>query len=116
MSPQTVVYLISLIAALLIAILVQHLLSSGLRGLLDDVVALPAATLFYLRAFTIVVFFAALAAVVSKRTDIKEGARFMEYVWSVATSLQEVLQELFIVLLIFAGLMVVLTAALRRKH
>lgn len=40
----------------------------------------------------------------------------MEYVWSVASGLQEVFQNLLIVLLVYVGLVTVLLAALRRKQ
>jgi hypothetical protein len=116
MIPQKIVYLAILILAILIAIMLHRLLRIALRGLLEDVVALPAGTEFYSRAFGIVVFFAALAAAVGAHPDVKEGARFMEYIWAIGAGLQEIFQSLFIVLLVFVALMVVLTAALRRKH
>ncbi len=116
MMPQTIVYWTTLILAVLLAVILHRALRAALRGLLEDVVALPAGTQFYLRAFAIVVFFAALAAAVSSRSDLKEGARVMEYVWAIGAGVKEILENLFIVLLVFVGLVVVLTAALRRKH
>jgi len=39
----------------------------------------------------------------------------MEYVWAVASGLQDVCQNLLIVLLVYVALVTVLMAALRRK-
>ena len=48
--------------------------------------------------------------------DLKDGAHFMEYVWSVASGLQDVFQNLVIALLVYVTLITVLMAALRRKQ
>jgi hypothetical protein len=117
MSPHSVVFLVSFVLILLLLALVDRLLRPGLRGMLEDVTGLPAATEFYLRSFLLVIVLVALAAVLGAgHTDLKEGAHFMEYVWSVAAGLQDVFQNLMIVLLVYAGLITVLIASLRRKH
>jgi len=117
MSPHTIVFLVSLVIVVLLLALIDRLLRPSLRGLLEEVTGLPAATEFYLRAFVLVIVLVALAALVGAgHTDLKDGAHFMEYVWSVASGLQDVLQNLLIVLLVYVGLITVLMAALRRKH
>ncbi len=116
MIPQTVVYFTLLVLAMLIALMLNRVLRPPLRSLLEEVVALPSGTEFYARAFALVVFFAAIAAVIAARPDVKAGAHFMEYVWAIGGGLQEVFQSLFIVVLVFVALVAVLTAALRRKH
>jgi hypothetical protein len=117
MSPHNIAFLVSLIVVVLLLALVDRLLRPGLRGLLEDVTSLAAATEFYLRAFVLVIVFVGLAAVLgAAHADLKEGAHFMEYVWSIASGLQDVFQNLMIVLLVYLGLITVLMAALRRKH
>jgi len=117
MSPHSIVFLASFVTAILVAGLLYRLLHPSLRGLLDEIIGLPAATDFYLRAFAIVIVFVALAAVFGAgHGDIKDGARFMEYVWSFAGGMQDVFQNLMIALLVYVTLATVLMAALRRKH
>ncbi|HUM03962.1 MAG TPA: hypothetical protein VLT90_00780 [Terriglobales bacterium] len=116
MSPQTIAFLASLIVVTGLLVTVDRLLRPSLRELLGSVTGLPAATEFYLRAFALVIIFVAVAAVIGAgHTDLKADARFMEYVWSVASGLQEVFQNLLIVLLVYVGFMTVLLAALRRR-
>jgi hypothetical protein len=117
MSPHSIVFLVSLVIVVLLLVLIDRLLRPGLRGLLEEVTGLPAATEFYLRAFVLVIVLVALAALVGAgHGDLKDGAHFMEYVWSVASGLQDVFQNLLISLLVYVGLITVLMAALRRKH
>jgi uncharacterized membrane protein len=116
-SPHSIVFLVSLVIVILLLVLVDRLLRPSLRGLLEDVTGLPAATEFYLRAFLLVIIFVALATVLAAgHADLKDGAHFMEYVWSVASGLQDMFSNLLIVLLVYVGLITVLMAALRRKH
>jgi len=116
MSPHGIAFLVSLVVAILVVVMVDRLLRPALRGLLQEVTGLPPATDFYLRAFAIVLVLVALAAVMgSGHSDLKDGARFMEYVWAVASGLQDVCQNLLIVLLVYVALVTVLMAALRRK-
>ncbi|HET6177018.1 MAG TPA: hypothetical protein VFE61_08815 [Candidatus Sulfotelmatobacter sp.] len=117
MSPHGIAFLASLVVVVGVVAFVDRLLRPSLRGLLEEATGLPAATDFYLRAFGIVVILVSLAAVIGAgHTDLKDGAHFMEYVWSVAGGLQDVFQNLLIVLLVYVGLVTVLMAALRRNH
>jgi hypothetical protein len=117
MSPHSIAILASLVVVVLVLALIDRVLRPSLRGLLEDVTGLPAATQFYLRAFLMVIVLVALAAVLGQaHTDLKDGAHFMEYVWSVASGLQDVFQNLMIVLLVYVGLITVLMAALRRRQ
>ena len=116
MSPHSIAFLASLVVAVIVLILVDRLLRPGLRGLLEDVTALPAATEFYLRAFGLAIVFIALAAVFGAHPDLKTDPHFMEYVWAVAAVLEDVFQNLLIVLLVYVALMTVLMASLRRKN
>jgi hypothetical protein len=117
MSPHGIVFVVSFVLVVLLLVLVDRLLRPSLRGLLEEVAGFPAATEFYVRAFVLVIVLVAFAAVLgASHSDLKDGAHFMEYVWSVAASLQDVFQNLMIVLLVYVGLITVLMAALWRKH
>jgi len=117
MSPRTIAFCFSVVVVLAFVFLVDRLLRPSLRKLVDEVTALPAATEFYLRSFTIVVFSFAVATIIgSSHGDVKEGARFMEYVWSVSSDLKDVLQGVFGVLLGYVAMITILVAALRRRQ
>jgi len=116
MSRNGIAFLVAFVVSILIVVLIDRLLRPGLRGLLEQIVALPAATEFYLRAFAVVLVLVAIGAVLGNRPDLKDGARFMEYIWAIAAGLKDVFQNLFAVLLVYVGLMSVLIAALRRRQ
>ena len=117
MSPHSIAFLASLVVVILLIASVSRLLRSSLRGLLEETTGLPAATDFSLRSFGIVIVLVTVGAILgASHSDLKEGAHFMEYVWSVASSLQDAFQQLMIVLLVYLGLITVLMASLRRKH
>ena len=116
MSPHSIAFLATLVVSILIVALIDRLLRPGLRGLLEEIVALPAATEFYLRAFAIVIVLVALGSVVDTNSDLKDGARFMEYVWAIADRLKHAFEGLLAVLLVYVGLITVLMAALRRRQ
>lgn len=50
MSPHSIAFLITLILAIFFVVLIDRLLRPGLRGLLEEIVALPPVVEFYLRA------------------------------------------------------------------
>jgi len=117
MSPRTIAFLISFVVVLSIVFLVDRLIRPSLRQLVDELTGLPAATEFYLRSFLIIVLFIAVSTVIgSSHSDLKEGSRFMEYVWSVADDLKDVLQAIFGVLLGYVAMITILVAALRRRQ
>lgn len=97
------------------AFVVYALLRGSLRKLLDGVTNIPEGTDFYLRALGLILFLVALAGVISGARQ-KPDAHFMEYVWAVAGQLSGVFQNLFIVLLVYLGLITVLVAVLRPKN
>ncbi len=90
MSPHSISFLVTLVISIFIVLLIDRILRPGLRGLLEEIVALPAATEFYLRAFAVVLVFVAIGAMLGSSFDLKDGARFMEYVWAVAAGLKDV--------------------------
>ncbi len=116
MGPTAISFLLLLVVALASGIVVDRLLRPSLRGLLDGLVEMPAATTFYVRAFATAVFLAVLSQVFGGNYNLKPGARFMEYVWEVATNLNHVLQSIYVIILIFATIIVILVASLRRKR
>jgi len=117
MSPRGIVFVTTFLAALVVVFLVDRLLRPSLRQLLEEITGLTAATDFYLRSLVIVVVFVAASACLgSVHSDLKTDSRFMEYVWSVAGDLQNVLQGIFGVLLGYVALITILVAALRRRQ
>ena len=117
MSPRTIAFCISFVLVIAVAFLVDRLIRPSLRKLLEEITALPPATDFYLRSFAIVIFFMAIAIVIgSTHNDLKPGARFMEYVWSIADDLKDVLQGIFGVLLGYTAMITILVACLRRRQ
>lgn len=116
MSPHSIAFLITLILSIFIVVSIDRLLRPGLRGLLEEIVALPPATEFYLRAFAMAVILVAVANVIDTYSELKDGARFMEYTWAVADRLKHVFESLLVVLLVYVGLITVLMAALRRRQ
>jgi hypothetical protein len=116
MGPTLISFLLLLIFSGLAAFIVDRLLRPSLRDMLDSLVEMPAATTFYVRTFTATIFLAVLAHVFGGRFGLKSDSRFMEYVWELASNLEDSLQNIFVVLLIFAGIFVILLASLRRKR
>jgi len=116
MSPNAVVLLAVFFVSLLVLLLLDRLLRPGLRKLLDEILGLPPATDFYLRAFVTVLVLVILSGTLGTHSEFKDRPHFMEYIWAAAGRLQDVFQNLFTVLLVYVGLITVLMAALRRKQ
>jgi len=117
MSPRGIAFWASFVVVLLIVFLIDRLLRPSLRQLIDEITGLPAATVFYLRSFAIVVLFIAVStAVGDTHGDLKDGSKFMEYVWSIAGDLKGVLEGVFGVLLGYVAMITILVAALRRRQ
>lgn len=116
MGPTLISFFTLLVFSILAALIVDRVLRPSLRGLIDSLVEMPEATEFYVRAFTTSIILAVLAHVFGATYSLKPGARFMEYVWEVATNLDTSLQNIYIVILVFATIVVILVAALRRKR
>lgn len=117
MGPRGVAFIVSFVIVLTLVVLVDRLLRPSLRRLLEEVTGLPAATDFYLRSFVIVVFFVAAAASIgSTHSELKPDSHFMEYVWSVAGDLKDVLDGIFGVLLGYVAMITILVASLRRRQ
>lgn len=98
-----------------IALIIYGLLRNNLRQLLNNVIAIPEGTGFYLRAFVLILLCVALAKVITG-IHMKPDARFMEYVWAVASDISGVFENLFVVLLVYLGLITVLVVVLRPKN
>jgi len=117
MSPRSIAFCISFVIVIAVAFLVDRLIRPSLRKLLEEITALPPATDFYLRSFAIVIFFMAIATTIgSSHSDLNPGSHFMEYVWSIANDLKEVMQGIFGILLGYVAMITILVAALRRRQ
>ena len=116
MGPTVISFFLLLVFSCLAVFILDRLLRPSLRAMLDALVELPAATTFYVRAFTATIFLVVLSRVCGAKYDLKPESRFMEYVWELASNLRESLQDLYIVLLVFATIIVILVASLKRRH
>ena len=117
MGPRGIVFICSFLIVLVLVVVIDRLLRPSLRQLLEDVIGLPAATEFYLRSFLVVVFLVAAAASIgSTHNELKPDSHFMEYVWSVAGDLKDVLDGIFGVLLGYLVMITILVASLRRRQ
>jgi hypothetical protein len=107
----------SLVVVFAVAFLVYRLIRPSLRQLLEDITVLPAATEFYLRSFAIIVFLVAGSnALGSAHGDLSATSRFMEYVWSIADTVESAMEGIFGVLLGYVAMITILVAALRRRQ
>ena len=98
------------------ALVVLALLRQSLGALLEDLVKLPACTVFYTRLLTIGAVFIALAAALGTEFDLKKEAAFMEYVWKVAGGLSTALGQTCLFLTGYLLVVTVLVAVLRRRR
>jgi len=91
-------------------------ISKNLQGLLNQVVKLPDGTTFYLRTFLIGLLLAVGAGGFGEEFHLKTSDPFMEYVWRVASGLQNVVLFMLWLLLGYLALVTVLMAVLRSRH
>jgi hypothetical protein len=107
-------FLFDLVISVTVILIIYNLLGKSLRELLDKVIRLPAGTAFYMRAFFLILFCAALSKVVSG-VHQKPDAHFMEYVWAVATDISGLFDSLILTLLAYVAAVTILVAVLRPK-
>lgn len=91
-------------------------ISKNLQGLLNQVMKLPDGTTFYLRTFLIGLLLAAGYGGFGTEFNLKTSDPFMEYVWKVASGLQNVVLSMLWLLLGYLALITVLVAVLRSRH
>lgn len=103
-----------LVGAVLSSVLLYLTLRWQLRDLLLETVKIPAAAQFYLRVLLSVLVLAAVANTVKQ--TVKEMPSFMEQVWECAGTMQDYMNGLVIVLLIYAFMITILVAHLRRRN
>lgn len=96
-----------------LAILVFAFLEKPLRQLMDQLVRLEPATTFYVRVMALVLVLLAMKRAVSfidKPNDAWGSA------WTLMSNWADVMEPFTTVVLVFAGLITVLAAVLRRSH
>ena len=96
-----------------LAILVFAFLEKPVRQLLDQLIGLEAATTFYARILALVLLLVAMNRAV---TLIDKSQDAWGSAWTLMSNWGEVMEPITIVALVFAGLITVLTAVLRRSH
>ncbi len=90
--------------------------SKNLQGLLNQVVKLPDGSVFYMRTFLIGLLLAAASGGIGTEFNLKTTDHFMEYVWKVASGLQNVVLYMLWLLLGYLALITVLVAVLGSRH
>ncbi len=116
MSSNLLGYGIQLVLAVGVMLGMYALIRTSLRDLLDQVLKLPAATVFYLRSLLLILVFAALSKAVEDKFEHAADAAFMVYVWDVAGTLGDVLELSLAWFLVYLVQITILTAVLRRKN
>jgi hypothetical protein len=116
MTGNALSFAVLAILAVATALVLHALVRESLRHLLDEVIRLPAATVFYTRLLLIGLLFIALAATLGVKFDLGSQAAFMEYVWKVAEGLSAVFGRACIFLATYLALVTVLVAVLRNRH
>ena len=107
---------ILLLLAFALTAVIWTAVSKSLQGLLNQVVKLPDGTVFYLRTFLIGLLLAAASGGIGTEFNLKTSDPFMEYVWKVASGLQNVVLYMLWLLLGYLALITVLVAVLRSRH
>lgn len=100
-------------AALAIGLIL--LLQVALRGLLQRTVRVPDGVTFYLRSFFVLIFFSALGGALGFTFNLKPNSHFIEYVWSIASGLSNVLEYTLLYLGAYLVLTTILLATLKIK-
>ena len=116
MSPYTASFITLLFLGLLIALWLIQWLRPVLRSLLEDILGLPAATDYFIRALSLVVAFVVLGAVADPSFNFKDNVRFMECVWAVTHGLKSIFENLVVAIFVYTALITVLIAALKRRQ
>jgi hypothetical protein len=109
-------FLVFFILPIAVTLFVYALVRGSLRGLLNEVVGIPAATTFYNRVLFIGLLFLSFTTVLESKIEYKEGQAFMEYVWEAATKLSSLLAWTCVFLGVYLVLVTILVAALRRRN
>jgi predicted tellurium resistance membrane protein TerC len=100
--------------AVVISILLYLLMRWCLKELVLESVKLPSAAKFYLRILAVVMILVAFSATVG--TSVSDNGPFMTQVWDIAKSLQGFMTAVAVVLMIYAFMITILVAHLRRRN
>ncbi len=108
-----IVWLVLVALTVVVCVAVICAVRRPMCGLLEVNSYISPAKSFYLRAFTVLVFLAALAAVSKTDTPDTDKA-FMEHVWWIAEALQPTFSALCLVIIAYATLLTILFVVLGR--
>jgi hypothetical protein len=117
MKADTIAAISMLIVAFLFAWSIKQSIAGHLRATLDELVHLPAATAFYLRVFSLGLYFIAVGNGIFGGYDTKNPpSHFMEYVWPLAQTFLGMLVPMGFYLLFHLLLVTIVIVVLRRKN
>ena len=117
MNIDSIAILVSLVVTTAFAWCIQRGVASRLRATLDELVHLPSVTGFYVRVFTLCLYFIALGNGISFGYDPKNPpAHFMQYVWPLAQTFVGMLVPTGLYLLFHLLLVTVVVVVLRRRN
>ena len=114
---ELIIWLVSVVVAVVAAIIVVRLLEKPMRALLGSNSYMACAERFYIRAFALAVYLSTLAAVVGRSPPKAEEGKSistMEYVWWVIDGLESAFWSISLFLLGFVVLLTIVLAVLGR--
>jgi len=115
MSPSVGAFLVLLVVSLVVPTILFLLLRDSLRELLKHTVRLPAGVTFYLRAFLLVLYLAALSVAVGTSFDLPAGSHAMQYVWKGADGVSSAMEATLLFVGIYLVVVTILIATLKIK-
>ena len=117
MTADLIAKISSLVVAFIFAWAIRRGLAAYLQATFDELLHLPAFTKFYVRAFSLGLYFIALGSALFEGYDAKTPpAHFMEYVWPVARTLLNLLVPLGFYLLFHILLVTIAAWVVRRRN
>ncbi len=115
MAKNIIFSLIFSVISVGIAFLIYIIVRKYLKDILDHIIKIPSATVFYSRIFFFSLIFPALGKALNTSFKMEENTATMEYVWKLIRELDDVLIVIGVFAFIFLMYITVLIAALRYK-
>ncbi|MFC1746855.1 hypothetical protein ACFLZR_00795 [Candidatus Neomarinimicrobiota bacterium] len=108
--------IVLIVLALATAHCIHRLVAASLRELLDSVLQLPPAAVFYGRLFAVGLVLIAVGEAIDTSFNLGEDPAFMEYVWAGAGGLSAVFGSLILYMVAYLFLVTLILLVLKRRH